>query len=202
MQSIPDHVLDESVRVTNALGVPLEMDVTPSIPEAAASSAAINALRFSLAPDSDIHSSLEILMKGRRSSRTALVWHVSLYSEQLSGPAKFESFVDARTGEVIWSYNSLQTADATGVGKTMYSGQTPLALDLTSGVFSLKSAAWFNIQINNLNNRERGRGSIFQNSTGTFGNSQHDTFDPATAAADAHYGTIMAGTGIETLAYY
>jgi Zn-dependent metalloprotease len=153
------HVRGNQVSVTNALGIPLDMDVTPSITETAARQTAASALRLTLAAEADVRSSLEILMKGRRSPRTALVWHVSLYSEELSGPAAFEAFIDGKTGGMVWSFNNLQTADATGTGKTMYSGDQSLPLELRLGVYSMKASA-SNLQTNDMSNRQVGRGRV------------------------------------------
>jgi probable HAF family extracellular repeat protein len=190
------HVKGNQVRVTNALGIPLDMPVTPSITSTAAQATAANARGLTLTAEASVRSSLEILMKGKRSPRTALVWHVTIYSEEANGPAAVESFVDAQSGAIVWSYNNLQTAETTGTGKTMFSGQVSLVLDLQRGTYSMKAPSWYNIQTNDMKNRAVGRGAIFSNTTGTFGNSLRDNSDPTTAGADAHYGTI------KTLEYF
>jgi Zn-dependent metalloprotease len=187
------HIMGDAVTVTNALGAAIDLDVTPALSEAAGSAAALRAL--GLGANAQVRSSLQVLMAGARSARTALVWHVSVSSDA-NGPVRYEVFVDANSGALVWAYDNLHTADATGTGNTMYVGQVPLALDLVSGTYSMRSPAWFGIETRDMNNRLIGQGQVFTNTTGTFGNYQRDSSDRSTAGADAHFGMV------KTLQYF
>lgn len=190
------HIPDAGeVTVTNALRGNLDLDVAPGVTEGNARASVVRLLGIRGA--ADLKSSLEILPQGERSPNSRLVWHIHVFAEDdQDGTREYEVFVDAKSGGVAWMFDSLHTADAAGTGNTMYVGQVPLALNLANSTFSMSSPQWWNMQTNDMNNRQAGSGSLFTNATGVFGNYVKDSSDRATAGADAHYGMTA------TLAYF
>jgi Zn-dependent metalloprotease len=81
-----------------------------------------------------------------------------------------------------------------GAGNSLYGGRVPLDLTLVGITWSMKDPAHGNGFTTNMNHATAGTGTIFSNASGVFGNGT--TSDPASAAADAHYGAA------ETFSYY
>jgi Zn-dependent metalloprotease len=183
-------VSNGQVSVTNALRGNLSLDILPGISSAQAIATAQRAIGNRGASTSS--SSLEILPQGQRSGRDVLVWHVHLeYDNDLDAPGSWDYFVDARTGAVVWSFDSLHTVVA--VGKTMYSGDVLIEVSTNGSVYSLvhpTQGASPGNSTNNMNNRilGLGQGQPFTSSQPSFGNNNINNSDINTAGADAHYG--------------
>ncbi|MEQ1908772.1 MAG: M4 family metallopeptidase [Vicinamibacterales bacterium] len=141
--------------------------------------------------------SLVILPRGERSIVDRLTWHVVITIENdFQDPAEWHHFVDARTGDVVYSFDGLETSDAAGTAKTMYSGTQAIRVDKAS-------ASKYNLRDltqgggNYTCDMRNGTSSctLISGSTSTFGIGSITTTG-ATAGADAHFG-LQA-----TLAYY
>jgi len=132
-----------------------------------------------------------------------------------SEPAQRDMFIDAHTGDVVFEFDSLETAKGgkpsggggggttvkgvTGSGNTMYSGIVALSLnnpssgtytmqDTTRGVGSASSGLG-NYTMDMASSTRRG--SIVTGSSTSFGDGSLNNTDAATAPADAHYGLEM-----------
>ena len=128
----------------------------------------------------------ETVVKGVRSDQTPSVLHV---------------LVDAGKGKVVTKRDEISTllspAQAAaarksvsplvaGTGNSIYSGSVPIDLTLSGSTYSMKDPSHGNGTTTNLNHATSGTGTIFSNTTGTFGNGTNS--DPASAGVDAHFG--------------
>lgn len=197
------------VAVTNALRKDLRVNTTPSISDATAVSIAMARMNAVGGYDNP-SATLVVLPAGERSASTRLTWHVRAFVENdATHPAQYDFFVDAHTGEVAFSFDSLETAKpgsgggstaavaATATGRTMWSGDVTLDVnhptstswtlqDTGRGIGSSSAPALGNYTLD-MNKRSSG-GSIVSRSTASFGDGSRNNTDVATAAADAHYG--------------
>jgi Zn-dependent metalloprotease len=172
--------------VTNAIRGNLRVSTTPSLSEATAITKALAAVK----PLGGVSAaaSLEILPQGERSSTNRLVWHVVIeVDNNAQDPGKWDTFIDARTGEVVWSFDSLETTSATGTGRTQYLGDKTINLDLVSGRYYMRDLARASNYTCDLNNGTS-TCTTFSGTTTTFGDNVVDGTNRATSAADAHHG--------------
>ncbi len=85
-------------------------------------------------------------------------------------------FVDAHSGEQIWSYDNLQTAAATGSGTTLYSGTQSIGTSLFSSTYYLEDVV-----------RKVGTFTFNNGTTSVYRLSDTDNVWASAAAIDAHY---------------
>jgi Zn-dependent metalloprotease len=185
-------VSDRGVDVTNALRRDLSMDTQPGIFAAQAVTVALRAIGNR--GRAQTSTTLEILPQGERTGRDVLVWHVHVeLVNDVDEVASWESFVDAKTGALVWSFNSLhtQSSQVAALGKTMYSGDVPIQVTQSGSVFQMinptQGAAPGNAMFTNNNGFDTIR-QLVTNTVATFGNNNINNSDPRTAAADAAYG--------------
>jgi zinc metalloprotease ZmpA len=189
-----------NVTVTSSLRPNLTLDVTPAIPQGVAVATAVKELKIK-GPHNPPSVALEILPKGERSPVDRLTWHVTIPVENdTDEPAVWETFVDARSGIVVWRFNALENSAALATGKTMYTGNRTLNVDYQPIVFgSFLIPRYYTRDLTrglvgggnytvNMNSSTIGSGSLFVSSTPSFGNNLKDNSNPATAGADAHFG--------------
>ena len=96
---------------------------------------------------------------------------------------------DARTGAGIVSYDLEQTADATGTGKTLYSGNVPIHTNSIAGGFELKDLTRGGHRVTTMNNTTTSESGTLTNATNTWGNNAES--NALTVAADAQYGAAV-----------
>jgi zinc metalloprotease ZmpA len=179
---------DGDVSVTNSLRANLAVDVNPRVNRNAAIA---TALRF-ISPLGDYQlrgASLMILPRGERSIVDRLVWHVEIAVENdFEDPAEWQYFVDARTGEVAFAYDGLETTNAIGTANTMYSGTgLPINVDNVNGTIYLRDVFRSSGNITCDMRKQKMNCYYITNTTGIFGNGTVTT-SGTTAAADAHFG--------------
>ncbi|MEV6326838.1 M4 family metallopeptidase [Streptomyces sp. NPDC051909] len=97
-------------------------------------------------------------------------------------PNELHVVTDARSGAKLYEWQAIET----GIGNTMYSGQVTLG---TAPSYSLTDTARGNHKTYNLNGGTSGTGTLFTNSTDTWGNGLPSNKE--TAGADAHYGAAL-----------
>ncbi|MEU7024104.1 M4 family metallopeptidase [Streptomyces sp. NPDC046203] len=97
-------------------------------------------------------------------------------------PNELHVVTDAKTGAKLYEWQGVET----GVGNTQYSGQVTLG---TSGSYTLTDAGRGGHKTYNLNNGTSGTGTLFSNTTDTWGNGL--PANKETAGADAHYGAAL-----------
>ena len=114
-----------------------------------------------------------------------LAWRTTVAGMRDGGPARDAVYVDARTGGRLAHWSELQTADATGTGHSMYSGDVTIHTNSIAAGFEMKDLTRAGHRVVNMNN-STAEGLIFTNASNTWGNGAKT--DPATAAVDAQYG--------------
>ncbi|MGW4998420.1 M4 family metallopeptidase [Streptomyces hydrogenans] len=97
-------------------------------------------------------------------------------------PNELHVVTDAKTGEKLYEWQAVET----GVGNTMYSGQVTLG---TAPSYTLTDTTRGNHKTYNLNGGTSGTGTLFSNTTDTWGNGLPSNKE--TAGADAHYGAAL-----------
>ncbi|KAA6219670.1 M4 family metallopeptidase [Streptomyces filamentosus] len=115
--------------------------------------------------------------------KPVLAWETVVKGLQHDGtPSERHVVTDAATGKELHSYEAIET----GVGNTQYSGQVTLG---TAPGFTLTDTARGGHKTYDLNGGTSGTGTLFTNSTDTWGNGLAGNRE--TAAADAHYGAAV-----------
>jgi Zn-dependent metalloprotease len=97
-------------------------------------------------------------------------------------PSVLHSFIDAKTGAVLDTDDEVKT----GTGNSMYSGTVSIG---TSGSYSLSDPTRGGNNTTDLNGATSGNGTLFTNSTDTWGNGAAS--NRQTAGVDAHYGAQL-----------
>ncbi|MFE9600441.1 M4 family metallopeptidase [Streptomyces hokutonensis] len=103
-------------------------------------------------------------------------------------PNKLHVITDAATGKKLFEYQGIE--NATGTGKTLYSGTVSLTTTLSGTTYSLTDASRGGHKTYNLKHTtSSGTGTLFTNTTNSWGTgtASSSTTD-VTAAADAAYG--------------
>ncbi|WP_369233157.1 M4 family metallopeptidase [Streptomyces sp. R21] len=103
-------------------------------------------------------------------------------------PNRLHVITDAATGKKLFEYQGIE--NATGTGKTLYSGTVSLTTSLSGTTYSLTDASRGGHKTYNLKHTtSTGTGTLFTNTTNTWGTgaASSSTTD-VTAAADAAYG--------------
>ncbi|WP_371680789.1 M4 family metallopeptidase [Streptomyces sp. NBC_01276] len=97
-------------------------------------------------------------------------------------PNQLHVITDAKTGAKLHQWQGIET----GVGNTHYSGQVTLGTSKSGSNFTLNDTGRGSHKTYNLNHGTSGTGSLFSQSTDTWGNGANS--NAATAGADAAYG--------------
>jgi Zn-dependent metalloprotease len=115
--------------------------------------------------------------------KPTLAWETTVTGVQADGtPSELHVITDATSGKELYSYEAIET----GTGHTQYSGQVTLG---TAPSYTLTDTARGGHKTYDLNGGTNGTGSLFTNSTDTWGNGLATNRE--TAAADAHYGAAV-----------
>ncbi|MGW2486743.1 M4 family metallopeptidase [Streptomyces sp. NPDC001606] len=100
-------------------------------------------------------------------------------------PSRLHVITDATSGRRLFEYQAVRT----GIGNTQYSGQVTLTTTQSGSSYSLTDGARGGHKTYNLNHGSSGTGTLFSQSSDTWGNGS--TSNAATAGADAHYGAAV-----------
>ena len=132
--------------------------------------------------------------------RWALAWHVHAELENGYETRHADYLVDARSGRVLDSWDSLRTAGVTGTGNSQYSGTVALSANGTTTGYELRDmlrGTGGNVTYN-LNHATSGTGAIYTDSDNVWGDganyvegSSTTAANGQTAAVDAHFGLSM-----------
>ena len=108
------------VTVTNSLHGNLNLDTNPRVNRTAAVATAVRSIG-PLGAYELRDAALVVLPRGERSIIDRLAWQVAIdVDNDFEDRAEWQDFIDARTGDVAFSYNGLETTgDVMGTGKTM-----------------------------------------------------------------------------------
>ncbi|MGW0771442.1 M4 family metallopeptidase [Streptomyces sp. NPDC002676] len=97
-------------------------------------------------------------------------------------PNQLHVITDAATGRILFQYQGIET----GVGNSQYSGKVDLTTTQSGSSYSLTDASRGGHKTYNLNHGTSGTGTLFAQSSDTWGDGT--VSNAATAAADAAYG--------------
>jgi Zn-dependent metalloprotease len=156
---------------------PIDLSVQPAIDadDAVVAAGVEFGAGFTVAPES----ALVVRVAPRIGAR--LAWRVRLQDRAND----MTYLVDARDGTILARWSNLETADAAGTARTLYSGDVALVTDSVPGGYALRDATrggtW---TMDGSNSRTSGR--IYTDADNAWGD--YTTTDRATAAADAQYG--------------
>jgi Zn-dependent metalloprotease len=199
-----------SYRALNTATPAAAVSTSPKVAASAAATTSRAQLRGTVTKVGKPH--LAVWASGRSSQ---LVWETvvrGVRSDQT--PSVLHVLVDARKGKVVTKRDEIDTLLSpaqqkaaaartaagsvtplvAGTGNSIYSGTVPIDLTLSGSTYSMKDPSHGNGYTTNLNHSTSGTGTIFSNTTGTFGNGTNS--DPASAGVDAHFGAA------ETFDYY
>jgi Zn-dependent metalloprotease len=104
-------------------------------------------------------------------------------------PTDMHYIVDARSGRILDKWDTVETATATGTGKTLFSGNIALATNSTATGFEMRDTTrggTYTTDFNNGSTSKPGTGTIFTDADNIWGSNTNA--DRATAGTDAHYG--------------
>jgi Zn-dependent metalloprotease len=128
-----------------------------------------------------------------------LAWRIVTGGTRADGtPSRLESYVDARTGEVLRTEETIETVDGTGHG--LYEGTVPLQLTLSGSTYQLKDPTRGGTYTTDMENASDGilctllglgcsSGTLFTSPDSSFGTGSASSRE--SAAVDAQYGTNM-----------
>jgi len=119
-----------------------------------------------------------------------LAYQVSIHIEDGSdATAHHEYFINAVDGSVAFYYNDIDTVNAVGTGKSLYSGNVNIGTDLVSGVYYMRDNSRGGMYTTDMKTRTSGSGTTFSDSDNIWGtNSSAST---QSAGVDAHYGAAL-----------
>ncbi|GAA4487733.1 M4 family metallopeptidase [Actinoallomurus oryzae] len=196
-----------SYRALNIATPAASVSTTPKIAASAAASTSRARLRGTVTSVGKPH--LAVWATGRSSQ---LVWETVVRGVRADQtPSVLHVLVDAFKGKVVTQRDEVDTLLSpaqekaaaarkgvtplvAGTGNSIYSGTVPIDLTQSGGTYQMRDPSHGNGYTTNLNHSTSGTGTIFSNSTGTFGNGSNS--DAASAGVDAHFGAA------ETFDYY
>ncbi|MEU8538980.1 M4 family metallopeptidase [Streptomyces sp. NPDC048717] len=172
---------DGARSTTKATGARISVPTTA--PAVAAATAGKSAVAASDARSAKAGDARKVIWAA--TGKPVLAWETVVTGTQADGtPSRRHVITDATSGKELFSYESIET----GVGNTMYSGQVTLGTS-GSGSYTLTDATRGGHKTYDLKGGSSGTGTLFTNTTNTFGNGLASNRE--TAAADAHYGAAM-----------
>jgi Zn-dependent metalloprotease len=192
--------------VTDDLTRGLALSVEPTLGRAEALAAAHAALAprgaYTHEPSAAlVVASLDSDRAGRAPLRQALAYHVHAELENGAQETKHMDFlVDAHTGQVLESWDTLRTSGATGTGKSQWYGTVALDTNATATGYELRDTTrgsggtFGNNVTTNLLNGTSGAGSIFTDADNAWGDGLQYSGTPGmganaqTAGVDGHRG--------------
>ncbi|MFF3162718.1 M4 family metallopeptidase [Streptomyces sp. NPDC003273] len=159
-------------------------DLTPAVARAAAERQAVQRARTlgGTAPAADRVRKVVWAASGK----PVLAYETVIGGLQEDGtPNQLHVITDAATGKKLFEYQGIRN----GVGNTQYSGQVTLTTTQSGSAYTLTDGARGGHKTYNLNHGSSGTGTLFSQSSDTWGNGT--TSNAATAGADAHYGAAV-----------
>ncbi|MEV6809896.1 M4 family metallopeptidase [Streptomyces sp. NPDC051132] len=172
----------EVVRATNAT---LKVSgLTPAVPAAAAERQAVRRAEALGGTRTAADSVRKVIWAA--TGKPALAYETVVGGLQEDGtPNRLHVVTDAATGKKLHEYQGIET----GTGNTQYSGQVALTTTQSGSAYTLTDGARGGHKTYNLNRGTSGTGTLFSQSSDTWGNGTAS--NAATAGADAHYGAAL-----------
>ncbi|WP_420310698.1 M4 family metallopeptidase [Streptomyces sp. YS-B37] len=160
--------------------------VTPKISTAKAEKQALTAAKAAGSDKTAADGARKVIWAG--GATPVLAYETVVDGLQDDGtPNQLHVITDAATGKKLFEYQGIE--NATGTGKTLYSGTVSLDTTLSGTTYSLTDATRGGHKTYNLKHGTSGTGTLFTQTTNTWGTgtASSSTTD-VTAAADAAYG--------------
>jgi Zn-dependent metalloprotease len=183
--------------ISQTLAAPLQVATTPAVSADAAAGRAL----ASAPATRDITGAREQssrLVVDATSGSGRLAWEVLTGGTQDDGtPSRLATYVDARSGKVLWREQQIETVD--GSGQTLWSGTVPLSVTKSGTTYQLKNdGIRGNTYTTDMKNKSDSyacqlfgincsTGTLITSTTTTFGNGTNA--NRASAGADAQYGS-------------
>ncbi|MFD8725379.1 M4 family metallopeptidase [Streptomyces sp. NPDC059629] len=159
----------------------------PQVTTAKAEKTALTAARTLGSTKSAADGARKVIWAG--SGKPVLAYETIVGGFQDDGtPNQLHVITDAATGKKLFQYQGIE--NATGTGKTLYSGTVSLTTSLSGSTYSLTDASRGGHKTYNLKHgTSSGTGTLFTNTTNTWGTgAASSSSTDVTAAADAAYG--------------
>ncbi|MER6467959.1 M4 family metallopeptidase [Streptomyces collinus] len=172
-------------RVVKANAAPLKVPgLTPAVSAKSAETQAVRLARSLGGTRSAADGVRKVIWAG--SGKPVLAHETVVGGLQDDGtPNQLHVITDAVTGKRLFTYQGIET----GVGNTQYSGQVTLTTTQSGSTYTLTDGARGGHKTYNLNHGSSGTGTLFSQSSDTWGNGTNS--NAATAGADAHYGAAV-----------
>ncbi|MEU0256585.1 M4 family metallopeptidase [Streptomyces sp. NPDC006184] len=155
--------------------------LTPAVPKAAAERRAVRRAKALGGTRTAADSVRTVIWAA--SGKPVLAYETVVGGLQDDGtPNRLHVVTDAATGKKLYEYQGIET----GVGNTQYSGQVALTTTQSGSTYTLTDGARGGHKTYNLNHGTSGTGTLFSQTSDTWGNGTNS--NAATAGADAHYG--------------
>ncbi|MEU3861470.1 M4 family metallopeptidase [Streptomyces sp. NPDC028722] len=155
--------------------------LTPAVPKAAAERQAVRRAKALGGTRTAADSVRTVIWAA--SGKPVLAYETVVGGLQDDGtPNRLHVVTDAATGKKLYEYQGIET----GVGNTQYSGQVALTTTQSGSTYTLTDGARGGHKTYNLNHGTSGTGTLFSQTSDTWGNGTNS--NAATAGADAHYG--------------
>ncbi|UFR02181.1 M4 family metallopeptidase [Streptomyces sp. Go40/10] len=170
------------VRATNAT---LKVaGLTPAVPKAAAEKQAVQRAKALGGTRPAADSVRKVIWAA--TGKPVLAYETVVGGLQDDGtPNQLHVVTDAATGKKLYEYQGVKN----GIGNTQYSGQVTLTTTQSGSNYTLTDGARGGHKTYNLNKGTSGTGTLFSQTSDTWGNGT--TSNAATAGADAHYGAAL-----------
>ncbi|MEU8028171.1 M4 family metallopeptidase [Streptomyces sp. NPDC049099] len=158
----------------------------PQITAAKAEKQAVSAARTLGSAKSAANGARKVIWAG--SGKPVLAYETVVGGLQDDGtPNQLHVITDAATGKKLFQYQGIE--NATGTGKTLYSGTVSLNTTQSGSTYNLTDSARGGHKTYNLARKTSGKGTLVASSTNTFGTgTASSSSSDQTAAADAAYG--------------
>ncbi|MGW0210154.1 M4 family metallopeptidase [Streptomyces sp. NPDC003233] len=158
----------------------------PQITAAKAEQQAVSAARTLGSAKSSADGARKVIWAG--SGKPVLAYETVVGGLQDDGtPNQLHVITDAATGKKLFEYQGIE--NATGTGKTLYSGTVSLTTTQSGSSYNLTDASRGGHKTYNLARKTSGKGTLVANSTNVFGTgTASSSSSDQTAAADAAYG--------------
>ncbi|MFI6874773.1 M4 family metallopeptidase [Streptomyces sp. NPDC050400] len=160
--------------------------LTPEVAGGQAEKQAVSAAKALGSDKSEADGARKVIWAG--SGTPVLAYETVVGGFQDDGtPNQLHVITDATTGEKLFEYQGIE--NATGTGKTLYSGSVSLGVTLSGSTYQLYDTTRGGHKTYNLARKTSGTGTLVTNSTSTFGTgTASSSSSDQTAAADAAYG--------------
>ncbi|MQS15091.1 M4 family metallopeptidase [Streptomyces kaniharaensis] len=190
-QSSDGAVKSVNKAIAAQVGVP---SLTPKIPADRAAADAAGAVRATVgvtldadeSPMAEVHQAgAAQLVVWASDGKPRLAYRVQVEGTRADGtPSRQVLVTDAATGQVLSTHEKVQTAAGTGTG--VFVGNVPLDTTQSGSSFQLKDASRGGQSTSDMNNGTAGSGTLFANTSNTFGDGTVSNRE--SAAVDAQFG--------------